>query len=104
MVCRDYAKSARGITAPEIVVPKTAHAAFEKAADYFCLKLVHVPVDPVTFMVDAAAMRAAITRNTVALVASAPQYAQVRSLPASLPPSLSPSLPPPLPSDRSVCG
>ena len=76
--CSDYALAEKGITAPEMVVPKTAHAAFDKAAHYFGIKMVHVDVDPVAFMVSPADMRAAITKNTVALVGSAPQYAHVR--------------------------
>lgn len=39
---------AKGIDEPEIVVAVTAHAAFDKAANYFGMKLVHVDVDPVT--------------------------------------------------------
>lgn len=73
---RDYARKFRGVTDPEIVVPVTAHAAFDKAAAYFCIKLVHIPVDPVTFRADVAAMAKAITRNTVAIVGSAPCYPQ----------------------------
>src|SRR5215831_8930507 len=32
---RDHARNARGITEPEVVVPVTAHAAFDKASQYF---------------------------------------------------------------------
>ena len=70
---RDYARDKKGITAPEIVVPTTAHAAFDKAAEYFGIKAVHVPVAD-DFRADVAAMAAAISRNTVALVGSAPQF------------------------------
>jgi len=60
---------------PELVVPATAHAAFPKAAHYLGLELVRVPVDPVTFRAEPAAMAAAITPRTVLVVASAPSYA-----------------------------
>ncbi len=70
---RDYARAVRGITEPEIVVPKSAHAAFHKAAQYFCIKLVPVPLDD-TFRADMSAMAAAITENTIALVGSAPNF------------------------------
>ncbi len=73
----DFAAAERGVVAPEMVVPRTAHAAFDKAAHYFRIKLVHVDVDPVTFLVDTAKMAAAITKNTVVLVGSAPQYPHV---------------------------
>lgn len=61
--------------APEVVLPVTAHAAFQKAAHYLGVKPVLVDVDPTTFRADPQAMRAAITDNTVLLVASAASYA-----------------------------
>lgn len=66
---------ARGIVAPEMVLPASAHAAFEKAAAYFDVRSVRVPVGA-DFRADAAAMAAAITPDTVLLVASAPAYPQ----------------------------
>jgi glutamate/tyrosine decarboxylase-like PLP-dependent enzyme len=64
------------ITQPEIVLPKTAHAAFHKAAHYLSVKPVLVDIDPQNFKVRAEDMRAAITPNTILLVASAPSYSQ----------------------------
>lgn len=64
------------ITQPEMVLPKTAHAAFHKAAHYLSVKPVLVDIDPQTFKVRAEDMRAAITPNTILLVASAPSYSQ----------------------------
>ncbi len=72
---RDHARSERGITAPQLLLPSTAHAAFHKAAAYLGLEPVVVPVDPVTFRADAAAMAAALTHRTALVVASAPSYA-----------------------------
>ena len=74
MVCRDYAAEKKGITAPEMVVPTTAHAAFDKACHYFGIKMVHVPVNPETFAADPVAMEKAVTRNTIVLVGSAPNF------------------------------
>lgn len=71
---RDYARSARGVTRPEVVLPVTAHAAFQKACQYFCIKFRPIAVDPVTFKVDLRAMRKAINGNTVLLVGSACNY------------------------------
>jgi sphinganine-1-phosphate aldolase len=72
-------KSARDaspdIATPRLVVPVTAHAAFAKAAHYLGVALDLVPVDPVTFMPDPAAMAAAITDDTVLVACSAPSYA-----------------------------
>ena len=65
----------RGIAAPEMVLPTTAHAAFEKGAAYFDVRSVRVPVGA-DFKADAAAMAAAMTPQTVLLVASAPAYPQ----------------------------
>jgi len=65
----------RGITAPEMVLPTTAHAAFEKAAYYFDVKSVRVPVRD-DFRADPAAMAAQMTPDTVLLVGSAPAYPQ----------------------------
>ena len=42
-VYRDRASS-RGITEPEMIVPSTAHAAFDKASEYFGITKIMVPV------------------------------------------------------------
>lgn len=74
---RDYARAHRPqIAQPEMVLARTAHAAFHKAGHYLGVKPVVVEFDPVTFEADVAAMRAAITGNTILLVASAPCYSQ----------------------------
>jgi len=99
---RDWSRAERGIEYPELVKPTSAHAAFDKvcvcvyththtythvhthrhththiqACHYFGIKLVEVPVDPVTFKVDVAAVRRATNRNTIAIVASALTYPQ----------------------------
>ena len=70
---RDWARAARGVKHPELVVPTTAHAAFDKAAHSFGIKLVRVPVGA-DCRADTAAMAAAINRNTIALVGSAPSF------------------------------
>jgi glutamate/tyrosine decarboxylase-like PLP-dependent enzyme len=73
---RDYTRARRPeVTAPEIVLPATAHAAFQKAAHYLCVKPVLVPVDPRSFKADIDAVRRAITPNTILLVGSAVSYA-----------------------------
>jgi sphinganine-1-phosphate aldolase len=64
------------IAQPEMVLPKTAHAAFHKAAHYLSVKPVVVDIDPQTFKVCAQDMERAITPNTILLVASAPNYSQ----------------------------
>jgi sphinganine-1-phosphate aldolase len=70
---RDWAKEEKGINKPEMVVPVTAHAAFDKAAQYFKIKMKRVPVDS-SFRADVAATREAITKNTIVAVGSAPSF------------------------------
>ncbi|XP_011871713.1 PREDICTED: sphingosine-1-phosphate lyase isoform X3 [Vollenhovia emeryi] len=71
---RDYAREAKGIRKPEIVLPVTAHAAFDKAAQYLNIKIRSVPVNPQSFTVCVKAMRKSITKNTIMLVGSAPNF------------------------------
>lgn len=74
---RDWARVHRPhILQPEMVLSRTAHAAFHKAAHYLGVRPVVVDFDPVTFAADVTAMEAAITPNTILLVASAPCYSQ----------------------------
>lgn len=69
------ARDGSDIEHPEMVLPVTAHAAFQKAAHYFGVTPVLVDVDPKTFRADVEATRAAITERTILLVASAASYA-----------------------------
>jgi sphinganine-1-phosphate aldolase len=62
------------VAGPSMVLPSTAHAAFHKAAHYFGVRAVVVPVGE-DFRADPEAMAAAIDPSTVLLVASAPSYA-----------------------------
>ena len=62
------------VARPRMVLPATAHAAFHKAAHYFGVEAVLVPVGP-DFRADARAMADAIDDDTVLVVASAPSYA-----------------------------
>ena len=72
---RERCREERGITAPEMVLPISAHAAFHKAAHYFGLTVRRVPVDADwKANVDAAADL--VNENTVLVVGSAPQYPQ----------------------------
>jgi sphinganine-1-phosphate aldolase len=70
---RDWARAGRRIRRPEVVAPTTAHTAFDKAAHSFGIRLTRVPVGP-DCRADVAAMAAAVNRNTVALVGSAPGF------------------------------
>ncbi|KCV70992.1 hypothetical protein H696_01938 [Fonticula alba] len=61
------------IKKPNMVLPITAHPAFEKAAHYFGVETVYVQFTD-DFKADTAAMYSAINSNTILLVASAVQY------------------------------
>jgi glutamate/tyrosine decarboxylase-like PLP-dependent enzyme len=56
-----------------MVLPVSAHAAFDKAAQYFSIKPVRIPLDG-NFKADLRAARRAINRNTVVVVGSAPSF------------------------------
>ena len=66
---RNLAQS-KGIAAPEMILPDTGHPAFLKAAHLFGLKLVLVPTDTVTTLVDVDAVSASINANTAVIVLS----------------------------------
>ena len=70
---RDHARATRGITSPQMIVPISAHAAFDKAAQYFGIDIVHVPTLE-DGRADVAATEAAITDDTVVIVGSSPSY------------------------------
>ena len=70
---RDFFVEHKGISSPEMVVAVSAHAAVYKAAQYFGIKLVRVPVDSALQM-DTASTRRAVTPNTVLIYASAPGF------------------------------
>ncbi len=77
MAVKTYRDEARAlkphITQPEMVLPISAHASFEKAAHYFGVKPVHVPLTG-DYRADVEAAERAITPNTILIVASAPAY------------------------------
>ncbi|MFE2379490.1 pyridoxal phosphate-dependent decarboxylase family protein [Streptomyces sp. NPDC059398] len=75
LTAREHALRTRGVTAPELVLPETAHAAFHKAAALFGLRAVVVPVDPLTHRVRAADLASALSDRTALAVVSAPSYA-----------------------------
>jgi len=72
---RDQFAQTRGVTTPNIVLPTSAHAAFEKACHYFGVVSRRSAVGQ-DWRADIAAMERLIDDNTVMLVASAPQYPQ----------------------------
>ncbi len=70
---RDHAEAERGITTPNMVLPITAHAAFDKAAESFRIKPIKIGMEDDT-RASVEEARKAIGRNTIALVGSAPAF------------------------------
>lgn len=64
---------AAGIDRPVMVLPETAHAAFDKAADAFGIEQRKIPVTE-EFVADVDAAAAAIDERTVVVVGSAPNF------------------------------
>lgn len=62
---RDYARESRGITKPNMVVPRSAHAAFDKAGQYLNIHVRSIKLDPETTEVDLVAFKNAINSNTI---------------------------------------
>lgn len=70
---RDLAYEKRGVRNPEMIAPVTAHAAFDKAAHYFKIKLRKVNVDG-NYRANVNEVKKMINSNTVVIVGSAPSF------------------------------
>jgi glutamate/tyrosine decarboxylase-like PLP-dependent enzyme len=72
LVNRERAR-ARGIERPQILAPESAHPAYAKAAHYFGMEVVRVPLDA-GYRADVRAAERLMTPNTAVVVASAFDY------------------------------
>lgn len=71
---RDWARAHRPeVTKPRMLLPLSAHPAFEKAAHYFDVEPVHIPLDA-GFRADVTEARKLLDANTILMVGSAPAY------------------------------
>lgn len=71
---RDWAKKHKPhITKPNVVLPMSAHPAFMKAFHYFNVDFIPVELGA-DYRANPAAMKAAITKDTIMIVGSAPSY------------------------------
>jgi len=71
---REWAKVERGVSGrPEIIIPYSGHAAFDKACHFLEMEIKRIPVKE-DFRADVKAMEEAITENTIAIVGSAPNW------------------------------
>lgn len=70
---RDFARKARGVAGPlNIVIPRSAHPAFDKAAAVMEIEVRRIPL--ADYLADPAAMAAAADASTVMIVGSAPNF------------------------------
>ncbi|MHA1695081.1 MAG: tyrosine decarboxylase MfnA [Candidatus Helarchaeota archaeon] len=67
LIAMRMARNSHDIKHPEIIVPLSAHASFDKAADLMNLDIIKVPLNE-NYQVDVEGVRAAISKNTVAIV------------------------------------
>jgi sphinganine-1-phosphate aldolase len=72
LVNRERAR-ARGVDVPQILAPESAHPAYAKAAHYFGMEVVRVPLDA-SYRADVAAAERLVTDRTAVVVASAFDY------------------------------
>jgi glutamate/tyrosine decarboxylase-like PLP-dependent enzyme len=71
---RERARAERPrVTRPEMILPASAHPAFQKAGEIFGIRSVRTPLTK-DYVADVDAMADAVTEDTIALVASAPNY------------------------------
>jgi glutamate/tyrosine decarboxylase-like PLP-dependent enzyme len=56
-----------------MILPVTAHAAFDKACQYFNIKPIYIPFDS-NYRADVEAAHKAVTPNTIVIVGSAPSF------------------------------
>ncbi|ABC62144.1 putative sphingosine-1-phosphate lyase [Erythrobacter litoralis HTCC2594] len=73
---RDFARAEKGLSGPaNIVLPKSAHPAFDKAAHLMDIEVRRVPLkDDGSYEADPAAMDAACDAATIMMVGSAPNF------------------------------
>lgn len=70
---RDWAREEKGIKKPEMVVPETAHVAWGKGAEYFGVKIRRAKLAD-DYRVDVNAVEKLINKNTIMILAGAPEY------------------------------
>jgi len=70
---RDYFRKKKNITNPEIILPSSAHPAFLKACEYFCIRPVITDLDQ-DFRADVEKIKENINDNTIGIIGSAPNF------------------------------
>lgn len=62
---RDYAREVKGITKPNMILPRTAHSGFDKAAEYLGIHIIFVDINRETTEANVKAMEKQINKNTI---------------------------------------
>ncbi len=70
---RDMARKTRKVTRPNMILPKTAHVAWFKAAEYFGVKARLLPMTA-DYATDISKLKRMIDAGTVLILGSAPEY------------------------------
>lgn len=74
LTARNKARAERGIESPAVVLPRTAHPTFDRAAHYLGVRVTRVPTTRNDFRADVGAIERALTPETIMIVGSAPNY------------------------------
>ena len=70
---RDLAYAEKNIKKPEIIIPQSAHAAFDKAGEYFKIRVIRTPLDS-DYKADVKAIANVVSSRTIAIAASAVSF------------------------------
>ncbi|MES0828142.1 pyridoxal phosphate-dependent decarboxylase family protein [Ruegeria sp. SCP11] len=70
---RDRARELKGIAEPNIIVPQSAYAVFNKLSHFLGIEVIQMDKSP-DYRADVAGMKAAINKNTIMLVGSCPPF------------------------------
>jgi len=63
-----------GIKEPELIIPISAHAAFEKTCQMFSIKCIKIPLNKKDYKVNLKLVERNITKNTICIVGSFPNF------------------------------
>ena len=71
---RDMARATKGIKTPNMVIPRTGHPAFDRAAEYLNIEVRRVPTTRNDFRADVPEMARRMDGDSIMLLGSAPNY------------------------------
>ena len=71
---KNYGLKVKGIKKPNIILPITAHPAFNKACHYLDIDIKFIPFNNKTYTVDLKKLKNSIDSNTICIVTSAPCF------------------------------